>query len=395
MLPLAGVRIVAVEQYGAGPFGTLYLADLGAEIIKIENPATGGDVSRRTGAYTLGEADSHFFQTFNRNKRSLTLDLKSADGREVFERLIGTADAVLNNLRGDQPAKLGIDYAALSKVNPRVVCVHLSAYGRDNDRAAWPGYDFLMQAEAGYMSLTGEPDTPPARFGLSIVDYMAGLVAALGLLAALLQARQAGSGRDVDVSLFDVALHQLSYPATWFLNEGAITNRLPRSAHPSTVPCQLYKTADGWVFVMCMLEKFWRALIDVLRRPELGADPRFTDFAARRAHRDELTPVLDEAFSVQTTDEWLQKLRGVIPIAPVYDLEQALNNPHVREAALIQTTPHAERADLQLLANPIKVDGERLPAKAGPALGEDSDALLQELGYSREQIAAMRSANIL
>ncbi len=395
MLPLSGVRIIAVEQYGAGPFGTLYLADLGAEIIKIENPATGGDVSRHTGAYSLGDDDSHFFQTFNRNKKSLTLDLKSKPGREVFARLVESADAVLNNLRGDQPAKLGIDYASLSEINPRVVCVHLSAYGRDNDRAAWPGYDFLMQAEAGYMSLTGEPDTPPARFGLSIVDYMAGLVAALGLLAALLAARETGGGRDVDVSLFDVALHQLSYPATWYLNEGVVTNRLPRSAHPSTVPCQLFKTADGWVFVMCMLEKFWQALIEGLNLPELARDPRFIDFNARRGNRDELTTMLDHAFQTKPTHEWLQQFRGAIPIAPVYDLEQALTNPYVGALELIQTTAHTERADLRLLANPIKVDGERLPGKAGPALGADTDALLLELGYSPEDIAAFRAAQVL
>ena len=243
-LPLQGLRILAVEQYGAGPYGSMHLADLGAEVIKIESPP-GGDVSRGTGPYFLGEGDSLFFQTFNLNKRSLRLDLKAAEGREVFERLVGTADAVLNNLRGDQPVKLGLDYARLGKLNPKVVCAHLSAYGRDNERAAWPGYDYLMQAEAGFMALTGEPDAPPARFGLSMVDFMTGTTMSLGLLAAVIGAMRTGLGRDVDVSLFDVALHQLSYPASWYLNQQHETTRLPRSAHPSTVPCQVYKTADG------------------------------------------------------------------------------------------------------------------------------------------------------
>ena len=283
-LPLKGVRILAVEQYGAGPYGSMHLADLGAEVIKIESPP-GGDVSRSTGPYFLGEGDSQFFQTFNLNKHSLRLNLKSAEGREVFEKLVGTADAVLNNLRGDQPAKLGLDYATLSKVNPKIVCAHLSAYGRDNERAAWPGYDYLMQAEAGFMSLTGEPGQPPARFGLSMVDFMTGTTMAMGLLAALVGAMRSGQGRDVDVSLFDVALHQLSYPATWYLNEGHETTRLERSAHPSTVPCQVYRTRDGWVMVMCMLEKFWQTFIAGIDRPQLGTDPRFADFPARREHR--------------------------------------------------------------------------------------------------------------
>src|SRR5690606_7575375 len=192
----------------------------------------------------LPEGDSLFFQSFNRNKRSITLNLKHAEGQKVLHDLVATADGVLNNLRGDQPAKLGLTYEALKAANPRVVCVHLSAYGREGERASWPGYDYLMQAEAGYLSLTGEPDGPPARFGLSIIDLMTGTTAALGLVSAVLGARQTGQGRDVDISLFDVALHNLCYVATWYLNGGHQTGRAPRSAHPSLVPSQMYRTAD-------------------------------------------------------------------------------------------------------------------------------------------------------
>ena len=174
MLPLAGVRILAVEQYGAGPFGSMQLADMGAEVIKIENPKDGGDVSRSVGPYFLGEHDSHFFQAFNRNKRSVTLNLRAPEGQRVLHDLAATADAVLDNLRGDQPPRLGVTYDQLKSVNPRIVCAHLSAYGREGSRAAWPGYDYLMQAEAGYLSLTGEPDQPPARFGLSDRRYDGG-----------------------------------------------------------------------------------------------------------------------------------------------------------------------------------------------------------------------------
>lgn len=392
-LPLSGLRILAVEQYGAGPYGSMHLADLGAEVIKIESPP-GGDVSRATGPHFLGEGDSQFFQTFNLNKRSIRIDLKHPRGREAFERLVATADAVMNNLRGDQPAKLRIDYAALGAIKPSIVCAHLSAYGRDNERAAWPGYDYLMQAEAGFMSLTGEPDGPPTRFGLSMVDFMTGTVTAMGLLAAVIGALRTGRGRDVDVSLFDVALHQLSYPATWFLNAGHETTRLPRSAHPGTVPCQLYRTADGWAMVMCMLDKFWQDFVVGIRRPELATDPRFVDFAARRANREALTPLVDEALMAQPTAHWTSLFAGRLPIAPVFDLRQALENPYVERVGMVQVIDHPAGPQ-RLLRNPIKVDGKRLDGRACPPVGRDGEALLGEVGYSAAEIAALREAGAI
>jgi crotonobetainyl-CoA:carnitine CoA-transferase CaiB-like acyl-CoA transferase len=236
MLPLAGVRILAVEQYGAGPFGSMQLADMGAEVIKIENPAEGGDVSRSVGPYFLGDNDSHFFQAFNRNKRSITLNLRASEGQHVLRDLAATADAVLDNLRGDQSPRLGVSYAQLKSANPRIVCAHLSAYGREGARVSWPGYDYLMQAEAGYLSLTGEPDQTPARFGLSIVDMMAGVYAATALLGGIVSARATGVGRDVDVSLFDTALANLNYLAVWFLNGGHAQGREPRASVADAEP---------------------------------------------------------------------------------------------------------------------------------------------------------------
>lgn len=389
-LPLQGLRILAVEQYGAGPYGSMHLADLGAEVIKIESPP-GGDVSRATGPYFLGEGDSLFFQTFNLNKRSLRLDLKAAEGREVFEKLVASADAVLNNLRGDQPGKLGLDYATLSKLNPKIVCAHLSAYGRDNARAAWPGYDYLMQAEAGFMALTGEPDAPPARFGLSMVDFMTGTTMSMGLLAAIIGAMRTGIGRDVDVSLFDVALHQLSYPATWYLNEGHRTERLSRSAHPSTVPCQVYRTADGWVMVMCMLEKFWQTFVEGIGNPAWANEPRFANFAERRKVREELTVLVDDILSTQPTAYWTQLFAGRIPIAPVLDIAQALDNPYVREVDMLQDVSHPHGSQ-RLLRNPIKLDGQRLSGDACPPLNADAGALLRELGYSDADCARLLGA---
>src|ERR1700712_830246 len=305
MLPLAGVRILAVEQYGAGPFGSMQLADMGAEIIKIENPREGGDVSRGFGPHYLGSNDSHFFQAFNRNKRSISLDLRQADGQVIFHDLVRTADGVLDNLRGDQPPRLGVTYDQLKSSNEKIVCAHLSAYGRTGARANWPGYDYLMQAEAGYLSLTGEPDQAPARFGLSIVDMMAGLYAAFALLGGILSARATGVGRDVDVNLFDTALSNLNYLAAWYLNEGHNQGREPRSAHPSLTPSQLYRTQDGWIFIMCNKQKFWPALCEKIGRPEWSDDLRFADFKSRLANRAVLTELLDEALMTRTTAAWL------------------------------------------------------------------------------------------
>lgn len=394
-LPLAGVRVLTFEAFGAGPFGSMYLADLGAEVIKIENRAQGGDATRGMGPYFLGEHDSHFFQTFNLNKRSVCLDLKTSDGQAIFRKLVAKSDAVLNNLRGDQPDKLGLTYAALRDCNPRLVCAHLSAYGRDNERRAWPGYDYLMQAEAGFLHVTGEPGTPPARMGLSIIDYMTGITTALALVSALFGAARSGLGRDIDVSLFDVALHQLSYPGTWYLNEKLVTGRAPRSAHPSATPVQLFKTRDGWIFIMCMTEKFWQELLKVIEAPHIAQDPRFAKVSLRREHRDELTPLLDTEFERDTTAAWLAKLQGVLPAAPVYDMAQALENPFPLANGMIRNTPHPKRADFRSFANPIKLDGERLPARSGPALGADTDTVLQELGYSNDDIAGFKSRGIL
>lgn len=373
-LPLKGVRILAVEQYGAGPFASMHLADLGAEVIKIESPG-GGDVSRATGPHFLGENDSQFFQTFNRNKASVVLDLKSPQGRADFERLVASADAVLNNLRGDQPAKLGLTHEVLKAVKPSIVCAHLSAYGRDNERTTWPGYDYLMQAEAGFMDLTGEPDGPPTRMGLSMVDYMTGVTLSVGLLAALIGALKTGQGRDVDVSLFDTALFQLTYPATWYLNGGHVTSRQPRSAHPATVPCQIFGTRDGHVFVMCMTDKFWQALRAELALPVLG-EPRFADPAQRRAHKAELIALLDAEFAKRSSAEWMTTLAGKLPIAPVLTMSQALDNPYAERVGMLQPLPHPTDAGFRVLANPIKLDGQRLAGQGCAALGADNARLL-------------------
>jgi crotonobetainyl-CoA:carnitine CoA-transferase CaiB-like acyl-CoA transferase len=379
--PLDGVRILAVEQYGAGPYGTQLLAELGAEVIKIENPATGGDVSRATGPYFLGKDDSQFFQTFSRSKKSIALDLKASADREAFLKLVAGADAVANNLRGDQPDKLGLTYAVLREANAKIVCAHLSAYGRDNARASWPGYDYLMQAEAGFLSVTGEPEGPPVRFGLSMVDFMTGTMMATGLLAAVIGARKSGQGCDVDTSLFDTALHQLSYPATWYLNEGARTDRLPRGAHPSIAPSQLFRTADGWMMLMCQTPKFWNEFCRLVKRRDIAEDPRFIDIPSRRQNLDALTATIDAVLADQPTDAWMKLLGGKVPCAPVYDVAEALDSSWVREIAMIDVVEHPDHdVGLRMLACPIRVNGARMPGARAPKLGEHTDEILGRRG---------------
>ena len=380
--PLRGIRVLALEQFASAPYGSMFLADLGAEVIKVENPATGGDPARRSGPYALGTTDSEYFQGWNTNKRSVALDLATEAGRRDFERLVRTADALLDNLRGDVPGRLGLDHASLAHLNPAIVCLHISAYGRDNERAARPGYDYLMQAEAGLMSLTGEPDGPPARYGTSTIDYMTGMTGVVGLLACLLEARRTGRGCDVDVSLFDVALHQLNYVATWYLNERHVSSRIERSAHFSLGPVQTYPTADGWVYLMCMTQKFWLALLETLARADLGADERFATAELRHRNRAALTACLDEEFRAHPTAYWLERLSERLPIAPVNDLAGALDSEFVRRTGMVRRVQHPHKADLRLLANPIRVNGARLAQAACSLLDADRDKLLEEKSVS-------------
>lgn len=386
MNPLAGLRVLSLEVWAAGPYGSQLLSQAGAEVIKIENPDTGGDPSRYVGPNRLGSADSQYFQGWNANKRSVALDLKSPEGQREFRELVKSSDAVMNNLRGDKPAELGLDYPSLSDINPSIVCLHISAYGRDNERNAWPGYDFLMQAEAGLMSLTGDPDGPPARFGPSTIDYMTGTTAMVGLLACLLNAQRTGKGCDVDVSLFDVALHQLGYSGTWFLNSGKAPKRQARSSHFSIAPVQTFPTADGWIFIMCMTQHYWLELLRVLEQQHLADDTRFADAHARHENIDAINAALDPVFSRTTTAAWLEKLSGVLPVAPVNDVAQALTSPFVEASGMIQNVPHPEKDDLRLLTSPIKVNGERARLAPCPPLGADNETLLNRREpVSREQ----------
>ncbi|MBT3703276.1 MAG: CoA transferase [Alphaproteobacteria bacterium] len=392
--PLDGVRIISVEQYGAAPFATMYMADMGADVIKIEQPPNsngrGGDSSRASGPHFLGPNNSHFFQTFNKSKKSLTLNLKNPDAKEVLHRLVAGADAVTNNMRGAQVARNGLNYESLKACNPAIVCGHLSGYGRKGPRADWPAYDYLAQAEAGFMALTGEPDGPPQRMGLSIIDYLGGITLAFSVTAGIVGALKSGKGRDIDVTLFDVAMHQLTYPATWYLNEGDVVERRPNSGHPSVVPCEVMPTGDGSIFVMCVLPKFWEAMCNGLGRPDLIEDARFNTPGLRYQNRDDLMALLNVEMKTRTTAEWMARLGGKVPLAPILSLPDALENPFFVESDGIESMDLPQRKNFRMVASPIRLDGHRATGKPAPELGADTDQILTELGYSTNQITALR-----
>jgi crotonobetainyl-CoA:carnitine CoA-transferase CaiB-like acyl-CoA transferase len=393
MRPLEDVRVVAVEQYGAGPFGTLHLAELGADVIKIEDPAVAGDVGRYVPPYQAGE-DSLFFETFNRGKRSLSLDITNPAGRRVFEDLVRVSDVVYSNLRGDVPGRLRLQYADLQTVNPRIVCCSLSGFGMTGPRRAEPAYDYVLQGLAGWMSLTGEPDGPPAKSGLSLVDYSGGFVSAIAILAGVHAARRDGVGMDCDLALFDVAISLLTYVGTWHLSEGFAPERTRSSAHPSLVPFQNLRTRDGWIVVACAKEKFWRRLTEVLGEPQLAEDPRFADFAARRAHAGELVAILERALGVRSSADWIERLsRAGVPCAPVNSVAEALEDPQTAARRLVVETAHPRFGQVRQLASPVRV-GELPPVlRRAPARHEDaSDVLTGLLGYAPERIEALASA---
>jgi crotonobetainyl-CoA:carnitine CoA-transferase CaiB-like acyl-CoA transferase len=400
-LPLADIRIIAIEQFGAGPWGTLQLADLGAEVIKIEDPASGGDVGRYVPPFQEGE-DSLFFETFNRNKKSVSLDLRHPGGREVLHDLVRVSDAVYSNLRGDQPRKLGLTYEQLEGVNPHVVCCSLSGFGMTGPRASEGGYDYTIQGLAGWQSLTGEPDGPPTKSGLSLVDLSAGYASMIALLAGLWRARRDGVGCDCDVSLFETALHELMYIGPWAATHGYVPPRMASSAHPSIVPFQNFQAKDGWFVVAAAKEKFWERLCEVIGRPDLLEDPRFETIAARSENREALLLILEEIFRQRTVAEWLELLVSAgIPSAKINTVLEALEDPQALDREDVIEHDHPTLGRVRTIASPLRLAGEggedlrAQPPVRGPFRGEHTEQVLVEIcGYAPERVRELHAAGV-
>lgn len=401
MFPLENKRILSFETWGSGAFHGELLAMMGAEVINVEDPKQGGNPLRRMGSLYLDEEmnDNEGNQFCMHNKKSFPLDIRVEEGREIFHKLVAGSDAVINNFRGSLPAKLGVTYENLKRFNRKIVCTHLSGYGRDNERADWPGYDFLMQAETGWMSLTGEPGGIPTKVGVSVVDLLGSVYGALCTVSALYRAERTGTGGDSDTNLFDVALNCTAYQGFWFLNDGIVAGKQARSAHTTQAPSQLYKTADGWIYIACLSEKFWELLCEKIGHKELMEDRRFKTNDLRLKNRDDLTEILDGIFSKKPLKDWVDLLSGVVPCAPVDNIGEAFLNPFVRNAGNIISVPYDKsnsRKDVKFMAPPFSFDGKKMTDfKIGPAFGEDTLEIMTSLGYGEKEILSLNEKKVI
>jgi len=395
MKPLEGLRILAVSQYGAGPYAHLHLADLGAEIIKIEDPATGGDVSRRVIPYAE-DGDSLYFQAFNRNTKGITLDLKQPQGKVLFHRLVEKSHAVFNNLRGDVPEKLGITYAQLKTINPKIVTCSLSGYGGSSSMKSEPAYDYLLQAMLGHMSLTGEPDGPPAKYGLSLIDFSTGIMAALGIMAGIFKAQTQGEGCDVEACLFDTTASLLNYLAIWNLNKGYSPQKTRHSAHPSLVPSQLFTTRDGHIVIMCNKEKFFPLLCNAIGALHLAKDQRYQNFALRLQNKETLISELDTIFIQHDTAHWINTLKGKVPIAPVNTVDEAMQHPMMEEREMIVSAAHPQWGQVRMMGTPLKFSDFTPDYHAAPTLGEHNQLIYGDLlGLSQQEIRELLHQKVI
>ncbi|HJP13753.1 MAG: CoA transferase [Nitrospinota bacterium] len=394
--PLEGLRVLAVEQFGAGPVGTMLLADMGAEIIKIENFKAGGDSSRPVPPYLLPNNDSYYFQGFNRNKKSVALDVRSSEGQAIFRSMVPKADIVFVNGKGTWPEKLGFTYKHLAPLNEKIVCCFLSGFGATGPRSPEPAYDFLMQAYTGIMSMAGEPDGPPTKAGVSFVDYSGGFLSVAGMLAALWGAERTGKGRDVDVALMDGATAQLAYQASWVMNCGFEPTKLAHSAHASIVPSQVFRTKNGWIYISCLKHKFYPILVEKMGRPDLADDPRFRTLQDRFDNRVELSEILSAEIEKKTTSEWAVLLQGHVPFAPVNTVAEALEDPQVLAREMIVEVEHPVAGTIREVGCPIKFPGAEVRAERAPYMGEHTAEVLAELAGIREtELLSLREKGVV
>jgi crotonobetainyl-CoA:carnitine CoA-transferase CaiB-like acyl-CoA transferase len=381
----------------AGPYGSMLLADLGAEVIKIEDPR-GGDPMRTMGPPFLGPSrESAYFLSINRNKKSVALDLETPEGREVLHDLCRVSDVVWENFRPGVMARLGCAPALLRELNPRLVVCSISAFGQDGPYREWPAFDLALQAMGGAMSLTGEAGRAPARMGLPMGDLAGGMFGALAVASALFRRAQTGEGAQFDLSLLDCQVSLLTYIAQYFWADGRVPGRVG-SGHASVVPYQAFATRDGHVVVAVFAEKFWGGFCRAIERPDLEMDARFDSNSKRVEHRAELVPMLEAVFPARTTAEWLARLqREGVPVAPINSVDQVVNDPQVLLREMVVNLEHPTLGTLRTLGTPVKEEGAA-PFRPVPprALGADTDAVLRELlGYSADRIASLRERRVV
>ena len=375
--PLAGVTIVDLSRVLAGPYCTMVLADLGARVIKVESP--GGDDARQIGPFV--ENRSAYFLSLNRGKESIALDLKDPADREIFERLLGRADVLVENFRPGTLARLGYGWESLHASQPRLILASTSGFGQTGPYAARPAYDIVAQAMGGIMSLTGRPGDPPTRVGTSRGDIAAGLFTVIGVQAALLDRVKTGLGRHVDVAMLDAQVALLENAIARFLATGQVPGPIG-SRHPSITPFEAFASRDGHLVVAAGNDRLFARLCETLERPALARDPRFTSNAARTENHAELKEALDEAFATRDTAEWIRRLEAAgVPCGPIQDIRQVLEDPQVIARNMLVEAPLPTGAPIRMAGNPIKLSGFADPPtrRAAPDLDADRAHILAEL----------------
>jgi crotonobetainyl-CoA:carnitine CoA-transferase CaiB-like acyl-CoA transferase len=392
--PLAGVRVLDLSTMLSGPFGAMILGDLGAEVIKIETP-DGGDGTRRFGPYFVG-GESAYFLSINRNKRSLVLNLKLDEGRRVFYDLVRVSDVVFENFRPGVLERLRIDYAALQGINPRIICCGCSGFGSKGPAAERPAFDIVVQAKAGAMSMTGEPDGPPMKLGVAVGDVSGGMYAALGVLAALHHRAATGEGQRVETDMFSATLSWLVPWTGFYLASGEVPRRTGTS-HPQNFPFQAYPTQDGHIVFNGHPPKFWSLLCGCMGMPEIEKDPRFATDDARRRNKAALDAVLEARLRTGTTAAWLRLLvEAGVPAGPINSVADALADPQVEANGMLLAMAHPTAGTVRATGNPVRMTAGRTHHEAPPLLGEHTDEVLTKiLGYPASEVRRLRDAQVV